>query len=95
MRAVMFITSNTACLFRQIAHVSARSRRISDDRKAATTVVSCGHSGLDVLFSTVLLFALNWAGSISLLVWPLTIAVGDIRAAAHRRAPSETPSKTI
>ena len=53
------------------------STDISTIEKAATTVVSwVVIPGLDVLFSTVLLFALNWKlALISLLVWPLTIAV--------------------
>ena len=53
------------------------STDIATIEKAAATVVSwVVMPGLDVLFSTVLLFALNWKlALISLLVWPLTIAV--------------------
>jgi ATP-binding cassette subfamily B protein len=84
-----FFTSNRS------GDILARfSTDISTIEKAAATVVSwVVLPGMDVLFSTVLLFALNWKlALISLLVWPLTIAVPGIFA---RRLVEESAQRNI
>ena len=70
------------------------STDISTIEKAAATVVSwVVMPGLDVLFSTVLLFALNWKlALISLLVWPLTIVVPGVFA---RRLVEESSRRNV
>ena len=84
-----FFTANRA------GDILARfSTDISTIEKAAATVVSwVVMPGMDVLFSTVLLFTLNWKlALISLLVWPLTIAVPGVFA---RRLVEESSQRNV